>query len=130
MTSTGPDADIQPGSASTGGGAGKLSGLKTIFAREVSRAQLAALPQPQGRAASVHVFRNHNFELAAGIAVQVLAIHGVAAQFSYGGYDDSFSFADCPPADACLICHGSADKLKTLISDDDYNMPKGEESYG
>lgn len=33
-------------------------------------------------------------------------------------------------ADACLICHGSADKLKTLISDDDYNMPKGEGGHG
>lgn len=33
-------------------------------------------------------------------------------------------------ADACLNCHGSADKLKALISDDDYNMPKGEGGHG
>ncbi|NLX53468.1 MAG: hypothetical protein GXY72_15355 [Deltaproteobacteria bacterium] len=33
-------------------------------------------------------------------------------------------------ADACLNCHGSADKLKTLISDDDYNMPTGEGGHG
>jgi hypothetical protein len=33
-------------------------------------------------------------------------------------------------ADTCLNCHGSADKLKTLISDDDYNMPTGEGGHG
>jgi hypothetical protein len=30
----------------------------------------------------------------------------------------------------CLDCHGSADKLKTLIKDEDFNKTAGEGGYG
>jgi len=33
-------------------------------------------------------------------------------------------------ADACLSCHGDADKLKSMISDDDFNLPAGAEGFG
>jgi hypothetical protein len=33
-------------------------------------------------------------------------------------------------ADACLGCHGDADKLKSMINDDDFNAPAGEEGFG
>jgi hypothetical protein len=33
-------------------------------------------------------------------------------------------------ANTCLACHGSADVLKTMISDDDFNKPPAEGGYG
>lgn len=39
-------------------------------------------------------------------------------------------YSNAYAANTCLTCHGNADKLKTMISDDDYNMPKGEGGYG
>jgi len=33
-------------------------------------------------------------------------------------------------ADSCLSCHGSSDKLKTMINDDDFNKKPSEGGYG
>ena len=36
---------------------------------------------------------------------------------------------DTYAANSCLSCHGSADKLKSMIKDEDYNKPSAE-GYG
>jgi len=46
--------------------------------------------------------------------------------FTISGVVPSRSYA----ADHCLSCHGSADKLKTMINDDDFNKKPSEGGYG
>jgi hypothetical protein len=33
-------------------------------------------------------------------------------------------------ANTCLSCHGSVDKLKTMVKDEDFNKVSSEGSYG
>lgn len=38
--------------------------------------------------------------------------------------------SDARNSDSCLDCHGSADKLKSLIKDEDFNKTSGAEDFG
>lgn len=55
-----------------------------------------------------------------------LAVFIIFFVFLLSGEISSKSYA----ADSCLLCHGNADLLKTMISDDDFNKPPGEGGYG
>lgn len=56
----------------------------------------------------------------------LLAFFVVFAVFVISGEIYSNAYA----ANTCLTCHGSADQLKTMINDEDFNKPPGEGSYG
>lgn len=55
--------------------------------------------------------------LAFCVVFSVIVISGEVSSNSYA-------------ADSCLACHGSADQLKTMINDEDFNKPPGEGGYG
>lgn len=55
--------------------------------------------------------------LAVFVVFVVLAVYG---EISFNAY----------AANTCLTCHGSADTLKTMIHDEDFNKPPGEGGYG
>lgn len=56
----------------------------------------------------------------------LLSVFAVFAVIVISGEISSNSDA----ADSCLACHGSADQLKTMINDEDFNKPQGEGGYG
>ncbi len=55
-----------------------------------------------------------------------LAVFVVFATFAISGS----VYSNANAANTCLTCHGNADVLKTMISDDDFNKPPSEGGYG
>ena len=77
---------------------------KFIFESAPSRMALLNYIPQQPRTHRVQVFRNHSFELVEHTMGAYLDYAGLGLEFSYSGYDDSFSFLELEPeADLVLI---------------------------
>ncbi len=75
---------------------------KELFEKKVSRRWLVDyVPESQNRY-KIQVFRNHSFELIEHTIHAYLDYADMAVDFSYSGYDDSFSFTELK-ADSDLI---------------------------
>lgn len=80
-----------------------------LFRDPLKREELSGPPDPELPVLRIAVHRNHAFEPAASVLNAFLGLSGVRAEFLFGGYDDSLSFADLPEdADLHLIWFDAA----------------------
>lgn len=72
-----------------------MSLQQLVFSKSPDRRRLMLYsPESAKKTIAVQVFRNHSFELIEHTIAPYLSFAGISAVFSYGGYDDSFSFHD------------------------------------
>lgn len=74
-----------------------------LFAKELRRLDLLALPKnAHAKKIKVAVYRNHSFEVIAGVLNAFLNDSDLKAEFVYSSYDDSLNF-QVQPADLQII---------------------------
>lgn len=75
-----------------------------LFGSAVSRTTLLNYEPSREKTVRIQVFRNHSFELVEHTIGAYLDYAGIGAEFTYSGYDDSFSFLELDPdADLVLV---------------------------
>lgn len=67
--------------------------LSPIFQKDLKRLDLLKMPlSPVERQVKIAVYRNHSFEMVAGVLNVFLNCSGMAANFTFSDYDDSLNF--------------------------------------